>query len=424
MHRHHCHPLEVNEERIRLLKTKRKAWDEDEDLMLYEIADREWKESMMKKDHLIVLSALLPHRSKEALRKRLQGLKWEPPGTIREVMITASTSASLEMGAAGDQNVAHPPMASNLPVPKQGKVWSQEEDHELLEQAGRIWREGMLKKDLVTSLQPFFIHRSLEAIRNRVQKLGWPTKETSVEVERRDRATSINPDEVPRRSYSTQPSSLPLGDQQLSMVQWRREILAGIRDQLREPGVGAKELGPMVEDLLEDRILIQKASEFVEDYDQEGLRKKKPVSNRQRRRLQYAYIQRMYRTKRRDAASVILEGCWKYAYLGTTVTVEHLEDFWANTMEVGSEEECQEVAEAANVHWPILAPIEVDEVTTVLRGLVHSAVGMDKISAKELLAWHQPSLASFMNIMLATESLPSTLARARVTFIPKTDTPK
>lgn len=108
MHRHHRHPLEVNEERIRLLKTKRKAWDEDEDLMLYEIVDREWKEGMMKKDDLIMVSAFLPHRSKEALRKRLQGLKWEPLGTIREVMNTASTSASLEMGAAGDQNMAHP----------------------------------------------------------------------------------------------------------------------------------------------------------------------------------------------------------------------------------------------------------------------------------------------------------------------------
>lgn len=48
-------------------------------------------------------------------------------------------------------------------------------------------------------------------------------------------------------------------------------------------------------------------------------------------------------------------------------------------------------------------------------------MGVDKINAKDLLMWHQPSLASFFNIILVVEGLPST---ARVTLIPKTDLPE
>lgn len=102
MHRHHCHPMEVNDERIRLLAGKCKAWEVEEDLLLVETADREWREGMMRKDHIVAISPFFPHRSSEALRKRLQGLKWGPPGTSREERDTACTSVALEGHATGD----------------------------------------------------------------------------------------------------------------------------------------------------------------------------------------------------------------------------------------------------------------------------------------------------------------------------------
>ncbi len=49
------------------------------------------------------------------------------------------------------------------------------------------------------------------------------------------------------------------------------------------------------------------------------------------------------------------------------------------------------------------------------------AVGMDRMSAKELLTWHQSSLAGFCNMILALETMPPSLANARVTFIPKVE---
>ncbi len=50
-----------------------------------------------------------------------------------------------------------------------------------------------------------------------------------------------------------------------------------------------------------------------------------------------------------------------------------------------------------------------------------TSVGMDKLSSQELLTWHLPSLAGLMNMILATERLPSHLATARVTFLPKVE---
>ncbi len=52
-----------------------------------------------------------------------------------------------------------------------------------------------------------------------------------------------------------------------------------------------------------------------------------------------------------------------------------------------------------------------------------TSVGMDKLSSQELLTWHLPSLAGLMNMILATERLPSHLATGRVTFLPKVESP-
>ena len=54
----------------------------------------------------------------------------------------------------------------------------------------------------------------------------------------------------------------------------------------------------------------------------------------------------------------------------------------------------------------------------------NTAVGPDKVSANNLLTWHQESIASLYNLLLALEVMPTTLSAARVTFIPKGVTPQ
>ncbi len=85
MHRYHRHPVEVNQERIVEFQGKRKGWTSEEDETLRAKADSSWRQGMMKKDHLTHLHVTFPHRTTEALKKRLQILKWTPPKTSMEV---------------------------------------------------------------------------------------------------------------------------------------------------------------------------------------------------------------------------------------------------------------------------------------------------------------------------------------------------
>lgn len=40
------------------------------------------------------------------------------------------------------------------------------------------------------------------------------------------------------------------------------------------------------------------------------------------------------------------------------------------------------------------------------------AVGLDKVEVKDLLQWHQPTLAGYLNLILALEVLPEILTTA------------
>lgn len=56
---------------------------------------------------------------------------------------------------------------------KKRRLWSKEEDGELLDMANEGWTEGMLKKDHLALLQAYFSHRSTDGIKKRLQHLGW-----------------------------------------------------------------------------------------------------------------------------------------------------------------------------------------------------------------------------------------------------------
>ncbi|KAK9960359.1 hypothetical protein ABG768_008220 [Culter alburnus] len=83
MHRHHQHQEEVINERIALLQGKRRNWNTLADELLISTANKEWKEDMVKREHLKALQLTFPYRSSEALKKRLQLLNWKPPAAIQ-----------------------------------------------------------------------------------------------------------------------------------------------------------------------------------------------------------------------------------------------------------------------------------------------------------------------------------------------------
>lgn len=151
---------------------------------------------------------------------------------------------------------------SGPPIAGRSKVWTEEEDRELLKQAGMRWRAGMLKKNLVNDLSGVFKHRSAEAIRKRLQKLKWPTpQKAGVEVltvaEDPPQANHSTPQHRGSEDQAPNTSQFQEGD-------WRTSVLEETRGKLTEPRLGAEELVGLVEDLRAKRISIQQGGERIE----------------------------------------------------------------------------------------------------------------------------------------------------------------
>lgn len=137
------------------------------------------------------------------------------------------------------------------------------------------------------------------------------------------------------------------------------------------------------------------------------------------RRRQYASVQRLFNISRKDAATAILNGSWREAGHGTPREPPGLADYWAEVMGKKGPPAKICAASTGEQYWALLHPIEVEELRGSLKSLTKSAVGMDKVTASNLLAWHLPSLASLMDLILLTENLPTPLATARISMIPK-----
>ncbi len=184
MHRYHRHPVEVNQERIVEFHKWNLTSGEDETLRAK--ADSSWRQGMRRKDHLTHLHVTFPHRTIEALKKRLQILKWTPPKTsvelqqqspIREdVTDQRRQMTTRTRGSTWTMEAEQLPTQTNnqqveLPITrtanKRGKIlknWLEEEDKLLINEAMKIWVEGMTKRELADKLCPYFHCRTAEAI--------------------------------------------------------------------------------------------------------------------------------------------------------------------------------------------------------------------------------------------------------------------
>ncbi|KAA0702523.1 hypothetical protein E1301_Tti021511 [Triplophysa tibetana] len=118
---------------------------------------------------------------------------------------------------------------------------------------------------------------------------------------------------------------------------------------------------------------------------------------------------------RKDAATAVLNGSWREAAHGPPRKLPGLAEFWAKVMGEKGPPAKINAKSTGEQHWALLDPIGVEELRKSLKSLTKSAVGMDKVTANNLLAWHLPSLASLMNLILPTENLPTPLATARIT---------
>ncbi len=313
----------------------------------------------------------------------------------------------------------------------------------------------MPKRELADKLCPYFHCRTTEAIRKRLQKVNWtPRHETSqgepslVAASQRPEGSPIPPHEPPILAMSAQTSMLdqsiplqndivtPISAQPVEVESWRKDMLEKAYQSIEDSRIQPEKLRNLIRSILEGQQTKAEGAKLFKEHAAKVFPTrwrptvpkrtlgKKPRSNKQIRRAMYANIQKLYKLRKKDAAKTILEGRWKEAYKGQE-QVEGMEDYWEKIYAEGvPAEDTPPITERAEPKWEIISPITAEELTGALRGMGNTAMGMDRNSAKELLTWHQSSLAGFCNLILALETMPPSLANARVTFIPKVEVPE
>lgn len=307
----------------------------------------------------------------------------------------------------------------------------------------------MGKKELADLLTNYFSGRTSEAIRRRLQKLNWrhPDLSSHAPDERTHNTTGVveNTSE-PTGGGLTISTTLSDGAEAesgsgreiMEEEGWRRAMLETALEQLEDSRVESGSLKHIAYELLGNRLSIAQAAGKVENLTKKSMplkwkvgqrkmvKRGRPQSNKDIRRARYAHIQRLYNLKRKDAANCVLKGQWREAYKGLDQEVDGVNEYWAKVYGTSSndgEPGNKSQRETSAVKWTIITPITAEEISAALQGMRDTSAGMDRLTAKELLSWHVPSLAGLLNIILATEALPSSLAAARVTFLPKVECP-
>ncbi len=445
MHRHHQHQEEVNKESVKLLQKKRTLWSKAEDGKLMGMANEEWTEGMLKKDHLALLQA---NFSPDGIKKRLQHLGWRPSqDPQQEQLLPTAVSTQLPAPSRPTRLIPSATSTPVLPSLRRTTKWTAKEDVELQSQASRIWRPDMLKRDLAKALAAITKGRTVGSIRKRLQLLKWINPElASMSSPHNNTEAGGEETEEPANDGETSPTTVTLETRDSGDIitgrspeeGWRAKLLETAIATLEDPRVGTQKLKEIAEGLLGGWVSRDQAALSLESTIQECIPLKwnpvksrrvfgqKPKSNKEIRRARFAHTQRLYKLKRKDAAHSILEGSWREAYRGLDRVVEGVEEYWAKVFETNTPEiEPLESSPQSNgqIKWELIAPITAEEIRLALSTMKRTSVGMDKLLTQELLTWHLPSLASLMNMILATERLPSHLATARVTFLPKVESP-
>lgn len=116
MHRHHRHPLELNEDRLATLAARRLNWTPEDDASLVFRANQIWAPTTTKKDLVQRLREFFPTRSAEAIRKRLQLIKWTPSACSGSVPSHSPTRLP-ELDASPIVPSPPPPDLSDVPRP-------------------------------------------------------------------------------------------------------------------------------------------------------------------------------------------------------------------------------------------------------------------------------------------------------------------
>lgn len=312
--------------------------------------------------------------------------------------------------------------------------------------ANLLWSPGLSKGEVARRVASQLEGRSAEAIAKRLRLVQWTPPEkgntlrnaTAWEEERNERPSRSNtsaPDADGQAVHEppTQGASCDRGSLRRTQS-WRKDLLRHSLAILREDGPVSRRLKTLADRMLtagdalgwaEDEISMITDDLFPDRWVTRPPKRIKPWATTKRaiRRAQYATIQRLLKIKKKDAAHRILDGSWRLEPGRVGNKPEGLEEYWRGILESPKGELRLELDGDQEWEWSIVDPVSEEEVRGALKSLRKSSTGVDKITANDLLRWERGSAAALMNILLAAGMLPRALSVARITLIPKVETP-
>ncbi|KAA0201068.1 Retrovirus Pol polyprotein from type-2 retrotransposable element R2DM [Fasciolopsis buskii] len=298
--------------------------------------------------------------------------------------------------------------------------WTDQECSRLLSLAGRR-EEGTSIARLSTVLASEFPTRSREAVRLRLKALRrvHPTWGGLGSGDPITAATGASAPVVPNNEWSTRLLEVVMA-----------ELMVHSDESL-----GSHELLQLVRDFNEGKSTRQEAAEGLERLMATSFphvwqaREQRPSTGRtlgltrkKVRRVQYAKVQSLYKRRTKDAADMVLSGDWSSSHLSERRQPEGQSSFWRHLFEQKSVRDERPVQGLVN-HWQVLEPITANEVKQAAKAIGDSAAGMDKVNAGALLTKDLTVVAQLFNVMLLLEMPTQQLSKARVTLIPKAQTP-
>ena len=302
--------------------------------------------------------------------------------------------------------------------------WSKPEDEALLRHAAECLGTCSSQRELYTALMAFFPTRSQEAIKKRLQLLGWkPSSSGSAPQGESECETS---------------SPVPNDSEVEDWVRLMQEHILKNLDQVVDDRLKSSTLRNLVDDwssglcdLSAAQCRLQELLSAVFPHTLKPKSKKRVaavapgMSRRRIRRAQYAVVQRLFKTNRKDWASTVLSGEWRTAHVGGARTVDGLHEYWAKLVSQPSDPDPRSVlCGDVSTDWSLLAPLAVDEVTKTLKEMGATAPGLDALTVKDLLRMNTVCLTQFLNALLLFQTPTAHLSKARLTLVPKKGAPE
>lgn len=296
----------------------------------------------------------------------------------------------------------------------------------LLVEANDLAGRGCSKVQVYNELARSRPNRSAEAIKKRLQKLKW--SEIPIKPEKRlDSSGGI-----------MQPADAEVDDtaHDNTVELWRGNVLEDVVTKLmnkNDERIKVDRLRRIAEELKNGAVSIDQTQEDIErmveetfpdkwQKRREGPIRSPPKTKKEIRRANYVTIQRLYKRKKKDAAKVVLDGTWREAYLRDGGVTDSTIEFWKEVFRREGESDTRPVPECTP-DWELVQPITEEEIRMALSGMGSKSPGMDKISTDEINKTDKSVIAAFLNMLLAGETPSTTLAKARISLIPKRTSP-